>query len=143
MAKFSISDRVAVYSPYRKLGTLVKKEGIFCYVQLDRGDYSRMYHPKQLRKLKPKVKSPAKAPREWDLIKQHDFRDVAIGPPRPNDNKPIRVTELPPGSVVVTREDLGKAWDTFMYPTHSGSFSFQSLCKALNLPSPEGKGGKG
>ena len=65
----------------------------------------------------------------------------------------IHVVEILPGSAVVTRESLANAWHSAVdkgikkqgFAVGHYRLSCLELCEELgfNLPSPEGKGGKG
>lgn len=62
--KFSVGMRVAVYDVAgRKVGkvTLVNPDSVLVVMPHDAGTMQAFYHPKQLRKLKPKRKA-----REWE-----------------------------------------------------------------------------
>lgn len=135
MKIFKVGDRVAVYDKdIIRRGEIISV-GMLCEVLC--GDCSWLFHPKQLRRLKPKPKSENKVAREFWVHPQYDKKTLTF---EALANKPvhgdfyIHVTELPPGSAVVTREELAKAWDN--------SGTLPAFLKHLGL-SPEGKGGKG
>lgn len=157
--KFAVGDRVSCYGNPEcgtfygptiegDYGTVVDLDPVgWVGVNLD-SNYGKdkfHFHPKQLRRLKPKPKAEVKVPREWKMLYQprdpqgivsiHICREWYVEGPLPEPLKTFSVREVIPGSVSVTREQLAKAWDTLKHPlTRSGSSCvFKSLCKAVGL----------
>ncbi len=154
--EFAVGRRVRMRGEKFK-GDITEINGKFAWVKWTHGNDVDGYnaptkeHIETLKLLKLKPKAESKAPREWyGLWDVNASGHICFYPIRNAQGLigiNMQVTELRPGSAVVTREELGKAWDKEVKPVaylnvSSTSLAFDAFCKALNLPSPEGKGGK-
>lgn len=136
--KWKVGDRVAVYNDAaRETGKIRQIFKASIDVTLGSGCFGN-YHPKQLRRLKPRPKEPAGAREFWILDGPEKgtyptcYRSEPIWGGK-TDPTVVHVIEKLPNTVTVSREDLAKAWDIQGNTPHEISILFEGVCKALGL----------
>lgn len=144
--KFAVGDRVRIYGcstqSMTNTGTITEWIHGVPMVKHDMSSISQTYHPKQLRRLKPKPKAEVKVPREWKMLYQprdpqgivsiHICREWYVEGPLPEPLKTFSVREVIPGSASVTRQQLAKAWNEAGITTIRTT-QWNKFCKALGL----------
>lgn len=137
----AVGDRVRVYEATLEpwVGKVVQVGNIVGaeYVHVKAGNETYQVHPLQCRRLRKRERLV-----RWIYIggslleasyQQRFTGTLEVG------RKEYRLEEVPPGSVVVTREELAKAWDEKVCfsepvcPTDESSSGFHVLCKALGF----------
>ncbi|CAM6004916.1 unnamed protein product [Sphagnum balticum] len=134
--KFKVGDRVAFYdNGCRYTNTIREIDGQCTEQSILIGD--SWYHPKQLRRLKPRaVKPPAQAKaREWELSLGTNAPNVLAHGPILKSGERVHVIEKLPNAVQVTREELEKAWDEHVakYFYHDDGMVLDDFIKAIGL----------
>lgn len=170
MRQLQVGDRVRVYGygPDMSMKPICGEihrdtMGEFIKVKTDRKSWAQesveylWAHPKQCRRLKPRAKPERKELRRVWIRRDHLNKILAIknntdcfpakASPvqRPSQHGyDLEFTETPPGSVVVDREGLERAAETYREQVHGSEYGgslpdfIQFLAKAIGLPEKEG-----
>ena len=170
MKPFVVGDRVAVYGVipaglgqrtfdgWRATVVNVLKDGLVVVEgsTID-GNTHYTFHPKQCRRLRPKVEGRAKGEKRmerWAVFHDSIAGGVILSSTEEAADhnlkncaamhffgaKKVHLFELRPGEVIVDRAKLAKIWDEWVYgkgsniPSASSSKAFKELCTALGLP---------
>lgn len=145
--EFKPGETIAFYNNgYRYHGEYLKTYDTGrCQVRSVNGNDFHI-HPKQCRRLRPKKKEE---PKERWLLREHGRETVfksmygARDAAKPGDGVSMvdRMLIVGKDEVVVSRDDLAKAWDAHVADTISGSirlkateYAFTNFCAALGLP---------
>lgn len=130
--RWKVGDRVAVYNWTRKVGTIAEmcNESVYVRFSIDSGTW---FHPKQLRRLKPKPPQAERATEFWIYEGSiagimYEYGPVQILWANSKKLKVTHVREVLPGSVVVTRESLKKIWPAQL------EYWFENICEKLSVP---------
>lgn len=135
-----VGERVRVYDTYVQVGEIdaINTSG---NIRIKSG--SAWYHPKQCRRLKPRPKPQERVRAERWVVTRTDGLRIGYPSKSQADGDTLGMAcrhfvELRPAEVVVSRDDLAKAWDEMQLslgvvdPHHQSSL-FNYLCRVLEL----------